>query len=460
MKKPYFPKLEIDQTQVFFKIIPDILNELEINTDLKHFIDQNIENYYPWEKFSNLKLPSTKFTAEELWGFIKIVYRPRSKKTQLITDKSGHPFWYSHADRISQSLHKIDKMFSGNPILFDYDIEENYKDEWAKKRIITSLFEEAINSSQIEGAAISRRKAKELIRSGHRPNTKDEIMVMNNYQTIRRIKSEFIAKPATKELILEIHSALTKDTIDPRDVGRFREDIDENDKVNVYDDDGITILHEPPAAATLDSRIKDFCCFINNNEPFIHPVIKGIIIHFAIGYIHPFYDGNGRVARGLFYWFLLKNGYRLFEFISISEQIKKSIGQYKKAYLYTELDDNDLTYFIYYHLTVIEKCLTSLTEYIHTKLDELKNLKKALRNIPGINTRQIDLLNHALKHIDDVDQRYTIESHKNSNDISWATARADLFKLADRGFLEKRKLGKTLYFYIPKNLTSQISGRE
>ena len=83
-----------------------------------------------------------------------------------------------------------------------------------------------------------------------------------------------------------------------------------------------------------------------------------------IGYVHPFKDGNGRTARALFYWFLLKKGYALVKNISISRVILESRTQYDKAFLKTEKDDNDLNYFIAYSIKNIriafEKLLNSL----------------------------------------------------------------------------------------------------
>ncbi|MDA1354600.1 MAG: Fic family protein, partial [bacterium] len=323
---------------------------------------------------------------------------------------------------------------------------------WARKRIISSLINEAITSSQIEGAAVTRRKAKELIRSGNKPKNRDEKMIINNYLTIHRIKSEFYKEEASDELLSQIHIQLTEDTLKAEDVGRFREDVDDQDIVCVYDDDG-KVLHEPPNAEMLPKYLADLYQFMNDEREFVHPVLKAIIIHFAIGYIHPYYDGNGRLARALFYWYLIKKGYRLFEFISISEQIKNSVGQYKRAYLYTEIDDNDLTYFINYQLKVINICIKDLKIYINKQVKELKRIKESLKDIPGINIRQLDLLNHALKH---PDYRYTIKDHQTSNGISWATARTDLMSLAQKMLLDQKKLGKELHFFIPKNLADKI----
>jgi Fic family protein len=99
------------------------------------------------------------------------------------------------------------------------------------------------------------------------------------------------------------------------------------------------------------------CAFANEtgSSEFVHPVLRAIILHFWLGYDHPFVDGNGRVARTLFYWLMMRHKYWLFEFVSISEVILKGPVKYSKAFLYTETDDNDLTYFILYHLDVIRK---------------------------------------------------------------------------------------------------------
>jgi len=90
---------------------------------------------------------------------------------------------------------------------------------------------------------------------------------------------------------------------DSNDEGRFRED----NEINVIDVIDGEIVHTPPDFNEIPLLMNELLNFFNTNEgQFIHPVIKGCIIHFMIGYIHPFVDGNGRTARALFYWYLLK----------------------------------------------------------------------------------------------------------------------------------------------------------
>ncbi len=449
MKIPYFPKSEAAFKEDIFKQLMNIHQEVHTNSQLGLFLKSVYEKYYPWERFSNLPLPNNTNNHEILWYYIKTFMRSPNKQIRNLKDVNGKPFGFSLTDTILKNLHSIDMRLSDNIVFQHQGIEENQQQEWLKKRVIASLIEEAITSSQIEGAATTRKQAKALIKSGQKPRTHDEKMILNNYHAIRLITEKLKEDALSPELIKKIHAVIADGVLDdPNDVGCFRHDEKDEEKIKVFDEDG-EILFVPPPYTEVEQRVVELCKFANDDQEFYHPVIKAIILHFMIGYIHPFADGNGRTARGLFYWYLVRKGYRLFEYVSISEIIKQSIGQYKKAYLYTERDDGDLTYFIYYHLEVILKCIGSLEQYVHNKILQHDELKKSIRRQEDLNLRQIDLLNHAIRH---KDAMYTIKGHLNLNKISWGTARADLLDLADKSFLTRHKRGKEIYFLIPDNI--------
>lgn len=240
----------------------------------------------------------------------------------------------------------------------------------------------------------------------------------------------------------------------PEAIGRFRKPEEE---IQVVDRNDGKVLFDPPKAEEIENRVAILCNYINSSaeNEFIHPVIKAIILHFNIGYIHPFVDGNGRTARALFYWFLLKNKYWLFEFLSISRILLRAPGQYARSYLYTELDDLDLTYFITYNLRAICLSLESLKQYLAKKQQEIKESQKFIRKYPGLNHRQYQLLYHAVLHSDAV---YSIQYIQNMYDIVYQTARADLLSLEKDGFLEKRKIGKKFVFIPAKNIHDKLKG--
>jgi Fic family protein len=290
-----------------------------------------------------------------------------------------------------------------------------------------------------------------MIRSGRKPNDPGERMILNNFLTMKRI-SEIRNEPLTRNLILELHRMVTKGTLDNPDAeGRFRR-ADEN--VDVGDDYG-QIFHTPPPADELDKRIEMMCAFANesSSENYIHPAIRSIILHFWLAYDQPFVDGNGRTARALFYWSMLRHGYWLFEFVSISQAILKAPIQYGRAFLLTETDDNDLTYFILYHLKVMDDAVHQLNAYIKRKAVEKKKTEDKIKGINILNHRQRALIGHTLRHSA---FNYTIETHRLSHDVVYQTARSDLLNLVDRNLLTARKQSSTWIFTPPAGLEEQL----
>ncbi|PPD49181.1 MAG: hypothetical protein CTY16_04640 [Methylobacter sp.] len=229
--------------------------------------------------------------------------------------------------------------------------------------------------------------------------------------------------------------------------------------MHVIDATESTVLHTPPDAGQLPERIERICQFANNSteHEFIHPVIKAITLHFMMGYDHPFVDGNGRTARAVFYWAMAKYGYWLIEFISISRIIKQAPVKYGNAYLHSETDDGDLTYFLIHQMDVIRRGVASLHDYLERKACEIEEAEKLLENSKAsgqLNYRQLSLLKHALKNPNAI---YRIQEHQSSHAISYQTARTDLLKMSDElNLLRKRKYGNSFVFVSPPDLKAKL----
>ena len=150
---------------------------------------------------------------------------------------------------------------------------------------------------------------------------------------------------------------------------------------------------------------------------------------------------------------MLKQGYWLFEYITISKIILKALAKYGLAFLHSESDENDLTYFLLYHADVVRRAIDDLYAYIESRTRRLAEIQKELRGLTHLNYRQRDLINHALCH---PGQRYTIEYQKNTHQVVYETARSDMMDLADRGLLRKRKVGKAWVFTPPADLERNL----
>jgi len=407
--------------------------------------------YLHWEKAKYITLPNS-LKPEFLWAAAKS-NRFFHSKVLPMNSVNGEAFTYWLPDSAQEELHYLDRYTSGNISLDSPDILHGAKARY----LVSSLMEEAIASSQIEGAATTRKIAKEMLRSGRKARDKTEQMILNNYMTIRIIK-DYISQDLSIDLLNEFHQSMTNGTLDdPYAEGRIRRPGVEEDEVQVIDEQG-QILHTPTPADQLPERLANLCSFANaDSDPtnFMHPIVKAIILHFWLAYEHPYIDGNGRTARAVFYWYALKKGYWLTEYMSISRIMLKSRNQYLRSFLYAEGDDLDSTYFITYHLKALKLAFEGLQQYLKRKQKQYKEAVDLLPKWPNLNYRQLALLSHALAH---PDTSYTYKSHGTSHNISYPTSRMDLIQLSRLGLLDERKIGRQFVYLVPAELGLRLEG--
>ena len=317
--------------------------------------------------------------------------------------------------------------------------------------LVNSQMEEAIRSSQLEGATTSRQAAKDMLRSGREPADRSERMILNNYRAIRFMRE--IGRDLTVDTVLELHRTLTEGTLD--DPGRIQRPGDE--RVAVLDRHSKRVLHRPPPAAQLPRRLQALCDFASADEDpdvFVHPVLRAILLHFWLAYDHPFEDGNGRTARALFTWYLRTRGYWLVEYLSVSRILADAPGQYSKAFLLTETDDRDTTYFVLYQLTVIERAIAELHAYLDRKVREIRDVERRLRSASGLlNHRQLALVGHALRN---PGHEYTFHGHATSHSVTHETARTDILALVELGLLQRRAGARRHRFLAGVDLAERV----
>lgn len=400
------------------------------------------QRYLPWDHLRSHRPPDGLTTKE--WWLINKLMRQGMQRQLPVTATDDRRFTYALPDEVLRGIEVVDKHLSGRigvpePVTHDAPSRARY--------VVTSLIEEAITSSQLEGASTSHRVAKEMLRSGRRPRTRDERMILNNYHAMERV-SEMRHEALTPAFICELHRIVTEGTLDdPATEGRFQ--LTGESRVVVEDASDGSILHEPPSAEELPERLQRLCDFANGTTPgdsYVPPVVRSIIIHFMLAYDHPFVDGNGRTARVLFYWSMLNQDYWLTEFLPISRLLKQAPAKYGRSFLYSEQDEGDLTYFIIYQLGIIQRAITDLQTYLARKVAESKRIQESLALLAGhFNYRQVALLGHA---INNPHAQYTVQSHSRSHNVVPQTARMDLQQLERQGLLTRTTL-KRGYAWTP-----------
>ena len=398
---------------------------------IEEIVERINDSYDYWDTVKYKKCP-VGYTPKQLWTFVKA-----SRLKNLMRVWKKYSVNLSLTNEMQKMCHEFD-MFYGGSWGSDSTIDPNNREQY----LVSSLMEEAIYSSQMEGAATTRKVAKEMLKKKMAPKDKSQQMIHNNYQTIQFIVSHK-NEPLSEELLLQVHRLMTEKTMqNPDDAGRFRS----NDDVVV--ENGITheTVHTPPSYREIPQFVDELCEFFNerNGKQFIHPIIRGIIIHFMISYVHPFSDGNGRTARAMFYWYMLRQGYWLTEDLSISRVIAKSKKSYEKAFLYTEADDMDVGYFVSYNLRVLEQSFKQLQDYIKRKQNEKQAANIYLR-MGDFNERQAQIIK---LFVDDPTVLITIKDLQVKFGISPTTAKSDIVGLLNKNIITEVALNKVKRAYV------------
>lgn len=409
-----------------------------IHGDYSEIINKMQQDYLPWEEFKNKSWATEK--KVEIWHLVKSI-RNFSNETSIIKDQFGNSFGFNQKN-YAEFLHYVDIEMGGS-----FMGVESFSEGDKKRFIRRNLIEESIASSQIEGANTSRAVAKEMLNQGRSPRNKHEQMIVNNHQTMRWIEEDLKNKELTFELFLELHRKITEKTIDSNHQGILRNTLDKNGKrlvIKPWQDDKIAYV--TPDRDFVDRKLPKLIDFANDKDKsgFIHPVIKAIMLHFWVGLLHPFEDGNGRLARIIFYWYLLRKGYWAFSYISISEKILKSANQYAMSYIYSEQDNNDLNYFIHYNINKLKQARESFKKYISEKIVENNKINLVIKKGLNLNSRQINLLHYLVK---DENNFITLKSYELENSLAKQTAIKDIKVLLNQNLVRKIKNGRNTFYY-------------
>ncbi len=409
------------------------VDELYKKYNLGKYID---EEYYPWEKLKYMEIPSEFNSPEELYFLISYL---RKGNATPVKSMSWEYFTMNIPPFVQKLLSDLDRKWI--ELQSDLNFSQSEKNYLSQEWII----EEAISSSQIEWAQTTANQAKEIIMRNREPKNKHEIMIVNNYKAMLFITNEVKDLALSERLLLDLQGIVTQNTLeDEWKSWRYRTDED-----NIVVMNGVTweIYHRPPRVGIMKEEIKKLIDFANDKDgTFIHPFIKATILHFWIWYLHPFCDWNWRTARAIFYRYLNKNWYKDFTYIPISRAINTSKKQYSTAFVYSEQENHDLTFFLVYIAQKTKQAFKEYKDFIINQKENHKNIQNIITSIYGktLNERQLSLISYFIEN----PEKYTNNSvYQNQFKVSKNTAKLDLLWLKDFNLLETRHVGKYTNYY-------------
>lgn len=408
--------------------------------------------YRPWEYYFRAEPVPDGLMREEWWYAVRTARASTARPTPFImTD--GTRLTFNLPDRFLRLNEEITAQARGQVELPAEVATQGVKDRY----LINSLYEEAITSSQMEGASTTRRDAKKMLREKKDPRTRSERMILNNFLALEFVR-DHLGEELTPEFICGVHRIVTDGTLDEaEDAGRLQRQGEE--RIRIYGSEGDEqLLHVPPPAEELPERLQRLCDFANGvgeyASQYVPPLVRALVVHFMMGYDHYFVDGNGRTARVIAQWVMLREGFFLMDFVPVSRLLHKAPAQYARSFLEVEQDEGDLTYFLIWHAEVMCRAIRELHEYLARKSKEMGQMKHLLRRTE-LNNRQIGVIEEALK-----DSAFTVTAaaHADRYRVTLQTAHVDLRGLEDGGYLMRVKRGRSFEWYPVPDLQRRVQG--
>ena len=383
--------------------------------------------YLPWDEARHRQPPEG--LSPRLNWLRMVMPRRGGSQTLPLRGRGGQPFWFCNVSPLVEILHGLDQAQQTHVLGNETLMTNAVRRRWLQR----GLMDEAIQSSQLEGANTSHQIAQEMLREGRPPRDHGERMIANNFAAMQTVEQWAARRRACGSCT---HPAPAPASSRP---GQCAMNGIQGGCSNPARP--ASTWSRPVSTSSTSRRRQTSCpnvCNASVSSPrasptvgFLHPIVRAILVHFMIGYDHPFVDGNGRTARALFYWSLLRSGWWLAPYLPISHFLLRAPAQYSRAYQYVTADNNDATHFILHQLDIMERALTQLDHDLQEQAAAARDLVEQLGD-SGFGERELAILDAALKQPNRI---FTIAQQQNEHRVSYWAARADLQDLAERGYL-------------------------
>ncbi len=306
---------------------------------------------------------------------------------------------------------------------------------------IKAAEEEILSTCAIESIDFSRDSVRSILK-GYAPKNEQENRIMGLKKGFEFISGD---NEINEENLYKLYMMT---------VGEFLKDEDKLLDGNFYRHDDVFVIsdrieHAGTAAGKVCAYMKQLIEFINKDDD-INDLYKAAVIHFYFCFIHPYFDGNGRMARLLHLWFLIRKGYKSALFIPFSSKIEKTRKKYYGAY--TNIENNkkysgvvDVTPFILYFTENVYNGITD--ETVGT---DVFSLYEAALNNGKITEKETKLWKFVLSYYG-TGEFSTKQLEKDFGDAAYATIRGFVLKFTEFGLLCSKKYGTRIKYKAVNN---------
>jgi len=340
-------------------------------------------------------------------------------------------------------------MIDGAREVIDYAVmvpawEAKFKEE-AKVRTVHF-------GTRIEGNELNYSQAKRVMEGGEVLGRERDIQEVINYRNVMDYIDKLgerygLEGPGggvaryTEAWLKKIHQLTTERVLEGGGAGEYRDT-----RVVVKNSQTGEVSFRPPLAVEVKVQLEEFFDWLNSDEgKAVHPILRAGITHYELVRIHPFVDGNGRVARAFSLLALFREGYDVKRFFSIEEYFDKNAGEYYKALQRVSKKRGDLTPWLEFFTKSLAIELTKIKERVRSLSIDFRWRDRLGRQIV-LSERQIKLI----EHLTDDDKLFMKDGRKILSMVSDDTILRDIKDLMKKGVLKKRGKTKAAYYVMKK----------
>lgn len=369
--------------------------------------------------FFDLKKMEYKYSKDLVSEMLQLLYSGDAKQLP-ITDALGQPLLYVHS--------KINDTATAMKSLMSYTGMEHYS--------MTSIETEIVSTLSIEQIKTSRESVRKVL-SGFAPQNEAETKIVGMKKGFEFISDKNNA--ITAESVRELYEMMVNPFLENADDRLGEHQLYRDAPVHVINQTRNVNVHDGMTHSKLSHHMDELFAFIEMQDD-LNELHKAAVIHYYIAYLHPYFDGNGRMARMLHLWYLLQHGYTASLFFPFSAIIQDTKNHYYRAFDYTEKNSLisgrlDVTPFLSYFANDVYR---QIGEY-RLQDDTIDQFQVLLSN-GTVTEKEKELFYFVLSKYG-TNEFSTKQLEKDFNHCAYATIRSFVLKMIEKGIFEQHIYG-------------------
>jgi len=259
---------------------------------------------------------------------------------------------------------------------------------WEAKFREEAIVRTVHHGTHIEGNELNFTEAEKVLAGAKIVGRDRDIQEVLNYRNVLKFIESFSGDSISDETVKHVHSLIADRILPDGVVGEYRKS-----QVVVKNSQTGEITFRPPPAVEVPFLVSDFLLWLKNVQPDdIHPALKAGITHYELVRIHPFLDGNWRVARAIATLVLFREGYDIKRFFSLEEYYDREPLNYYNALQSVAIQNGNLTTWLEYFIEGLAIELTRIKEKVKTLSTDLKIKKQLGGQQMALSERQIKIV--------------------------------------------------------------------